>query len=178
MSNLCNSEVNKPLLTSKQPGSFDQIATQPKPEYRKRQSVSFDEKSIAIRKDELSMTNERGKRLSALNSVQTREVSIGQIEPKERSERKDSGEEKRQYKTTSKRDLKRVLPVYYKQSDCSKDFRMKEIPGRHRFDSMSHVSGSQIDLGPKRECDKGLFIPVNKSQINVRFRLKMFNLHI
>ena len=176
MSTLCNPEVTKPFLTTQQPGSFDQIATQPKPEYRKRQSVSFDEKSIAIRKDELSMTNERGKRLSALNSVQTREVSIGRIEPKDKSDRKAPGEEKRQYKTQSKWDLKRVLPVSYKQTDLSKDFGMKEIPGRYRFDSTSHVSGSQIDLGPRRECDKGLFIPVNKSQINVRFRLKMFNL--
>ena len=166
MSTLCNPEVTKPFLTTQQPGSLDQIATQPKPEKpRKRQLVSFDEKSIAMMscKDELSMTNERGKRLSALKSVQTREVSIERIEPKDKSDRKAPGEEKRQFKTQSKRDLKRVLPVSYKQTDLSKDFRMKEIPGRYRFDSTSHVSGSQIDLGPKRECDKGLFIPVNTS---------------
>jgi hypothetical protein len=176
MSTQCNPEVTKPFLTSQQPGSFDQTATQHKNEYRKRPSVSFDEKSIAIRKDELSMTKERGKRLSALNSIRTREVSVGLLEPKDKSEHKAPGDENRQYKTSSKRDLKRVLPVSYKQTDRSKDFRMKEIPGRYKFDSTSHVSGSQIDLGPRRECDKGLFIPVNKSQINVRFRLKMFNL--
>ena len=92
------------------------------------------------------MTNERGNRLSALNSIRTREVSVGQLEPKDKSEHKAPGDENRQYKTSSKRDLKRVLQVSYKPTDRFTDFRMKQIPGRYKFDSNSHVSGSPIDL--------------------------------
>ena len=160
MSTPYNPEVTKPFLTSQQPGSFDQTATQPNHEYRKTPSVSFDEKSIAIRKEKPSLINERGERLTDLNSVQTREVSFGQIKPKDKSENKAPGEEKRRYKTSSKQDVKRVLPVSYKQTDQSKDFRMKEIPGRCKFVRTSLVSGSQIQLGPRRGCDMGLFILV------------------
>ena len=164
MSVLCNPKVTKPFVTSQQTVSFDQIATQPKHEYRNRPSVSFDETSISNRKDEHSAINEKKKGLSAHNNIQTRGVCIRKTEPKLKSKNKVPGEEKKKYKTSSILGQKRVLPVSFGKTpkDRSKEFMLEEIPGRCKFDSRIQILGSQNELGPRRECDKGLCIPVNK----------------
>jgi hypothetical protein len=158
MSILCNQNVQ----TSQQSRSFDQRESHPKHEYAKRLSVSFDDTNIAIRNIEHSIVDENQKRLlSAHKSTKKRENGVRKIVPESKTANNAPGEHmmatvsKNPKMQAAKSGLKKVLPVSHKTDVLQ--LKTKQC----QFDSMVHDCGSQEEMGQRRGCDRGLYVPVS-----------------